>query len=116
MKHTPHLSAVAAILCAATLSAQQPAPAPQQPPSTPAEQQPVAPAPPVTFRVEINYVEVDALVTDASGNPVVNLTANDFDLLEDGKPQKISTFALINIPVEKLERPLFASTPIERDV
>ncbi len=70
----------------------------------------------MTFRVEVNYVEVDALVTDASGNPVVNLTANDFDLLEDGKPQKISAFALINIPVEKQERPLFASTPIERDV
>src|SRR5262245_2929543 len=117
MTHTPHVSAVAAILCAAALSAQQPAPAPQQPPSQPAaEQQPVAPAPPVTFRVEINYVEVDALVTDANGNPVVNLTANDFELLEDGKPQKISTFALINIPVEKSERPLFASTPIERDV
>src|SRR5712691_4149865 len=115
MKYSLH--PFAAMLCAAALSAQQPAPPPQQPPpQAAADQQPIAPAPPVTFRVEVNYVEVDALVTDASGNPVVNLTANDFDLLEDGKPQKISAFALINIPVEKQERPLFASTPIERDV
>ena len=77
MKYSLHLSAVAAMLCAAALSAQQPAPPPQQPPSqAAADQQPIAPAPPVTFRVEVNYVEVDALVTDASGNPVVNLTAN----------------------------------------
>jgi VWFA-related protein len=117
MNHSLHVSAIAAMLCAAALSAQQPASPPQQAPSQPAaEQQPITPAPPVTFRVEINYVEVDALVTDANGNPVVNLTANDFDLLEDGKPQKISAFALINIPVEKQERPLFASAPIERDV
>src|SRR5256886_13594018 len=117
MKHSLHLSAVVAMLCAAALSAQQPASPPQQPPSQPAaDQPPITPAPPVTFRVEVNYVEVDALVTDANGNPVVNLTANDFDLLEDGKPQKISAFALINIPVEKQERPLFASAPIERDV
>jgi VWFA-related protein len=117
MKRILRLSALAAMLCTAALAAQQPAPPSQQPPSQPAaEQQPITPTPPVTFRVEVNYVEVDALVTDANGNPVVNLTANDFELLEDGKPQKISAFALINIPVEKSERPLFASAPIERDV
>jgi VWFA-related protein len=57
--------------------------------------------PPVTFRVEINYVEVDAFVTDAQGNIVSDLTANDFELLEDGKPQKISTFSLVNLPIER---------------
>lgn len=117
MKHSLHVSAVVAMLCAAALSAQQPASQPQQPPSQlAAEQPPIVPTPPVTFRVEVNYVEVDALVTDANGNPVGDLTANDFEVFEDGKPQKISAFALINIPVEKQERPLFASTPIERDV
>ena len=72
--------------------------------------------PPVTFRVEINYVEVDAIVTDAQGNPVSNLTADDFEVLEDKKPQMISAFSLVNIPVEQAVRPLFASTPIEPDV
>jgi VWFA-related protein len=86
--------------------AQQPSPAPQ----TPGDQ------PPVTFRVEVNYVEVDAFVTDAQGNPVTDLTANDFDVLEDGKPQKVSAFSLVNIPIERAERPLFAGKPIEPDV
>ena len=59
----------------------------------PAPQAPVADQPPVTFRVEVNYVEVDAFITDAQGNVVTNLTASDFELLEDGKPQKVASFA-----------------------
>ncbi len=92
------------LLCAAGLAAQQPPPGePQQ-------------APPVTFRVEVNYVEVDATVTDEQGNVVTNLTSNDFEVLEDGKPQKITAFALVNIPVERADPLRFATTPIESDV
>jgi VWFA-related protein len=64
----------------------------------------------------VNYVEVDARVTDANGKAVSDLTAADFEVLEDGKPQKISTFSLVNIPIERAERPLFAAGPIEPDV
>jgi VWFA-related protein len=101
-------AAVLVILLAAVgTHAQQPTP--QAPP-------PQSQTPPPTFRVEINYVEVDALVTDASGNPVATLAAEDFEVLEDGKPQKISAFSLVNIPIDRAERPLFASAPIEADV
>jgi len=96
-------------LAAAALIAQQPAPPSNQAPANQGQ-------PPVTFRVEVNYVEVDALVTDAQGNVVSDLTANDFELLEDGKPRKISTFSLVNLPVERAQRPLFASAPVEADV
>jgi VWFA-related protein len=72
--------------------------------------------PPVTFKLEVNLVEVDAFVTDAQGNPVAGLTASDFEVLEDGKPQKISSFSLVNLPIERAERPLFAAAPIEPDV
>ena len=72
--------------------------------------------PPVTFRAEINLVEVDAFVTDAQGSPVTGLTAADFEVLEDGKPQKISSFSLVNIPIERGDRPPFAAAPIEPDV
>jgi VWFA-related protein len=82
----------------------------------PAPQAPVVDQPPVTFRVEVNYVEVDAFVTDAEGNVVTNLTTSDFEVFEDGKPQKISSFSLVNIPIERAERPLFAGKPIEPDV
>ena len=81
-----------------------------------APQAPVVDQPPVTFRVEVNYVEVDAFVTDAEGNVVTNLTTSDFEVFEDGKPQKLSSFSLVNIPIERAERPLFAGKPIEPDV
>jgi len=92
---------------------QAPAPPPQA--QQPAQQTPVD-QPPVTFRVEVNYVEVDALVTDADGKPIANLTKDDFELFEDGKKQDVATFALVNIPIERAERPLFASGPVQPDV
>ena len=73
-------------------------------------------APPVIFRTEVNYVELDAIVTDAQGNVVPDLAQTDFEVLEDGKPQKVSTFAHVDLPIEKPEKPLFASAPIEPDV
>jgi VWFA-related protein len=103
MKKRLALSLVAAALGSAALWAQQ-APAP------PADQ------PPVIFRVEVDYVEADVYVTDAQNNPVNNLTADDFEVIEDGKPQKVTSFSLVNIPVERAERPLFAAQPIEGDV
>jgi len=85
---------------------------PNQPPNPPETSQ----QPPVTFRAEVNYVEVDARVVDAQGNFVGNLTQKDFQVFEDGKPQQVTVFSLVNIPVERGERPLFASKPIEPDV
>ena len=99
------VAALLAVLGAAALMA-------QQPPAAPQSQEP----PPVTFRVEINYVEVDAIVTDAQGNPVTDLTASDFEVFEDGKLQAVTAFSLVNLPIERAERPLFASAPIEPDV
>ena len=57
--------------------------------------------PSVTFQVEVNYVDVDVVVTDEQGQFVTGLTRNDFAVFEDGKPQKIDTFSLVEIPVEK---------------
>ncbi|HEX7795923.1 MAG TPA: VWA domain-containing protein, partial [Vicinamibacterales bacterium] len=69
-----------------------------------------------TFKTQVEYVEVDALVTDQQGNFVRDLTKNDFQVFEDGKRQTISTFSLVDIPIERFDRPLFSPTPIERDV
>jgi VWFA-related protein len=49
---------------------------------------PQPPQPPI-FRGGTNLVQVDAIVADASGQPVVDLTAADFELLDDGKPVPI---------------------------
>jgi VWFA-related protein len=100
---------IGAVLAATAATAQQPG-APT-PPVDPATQQPG-----VTFRAEVNYVEVDARVVDADGRFVSGLQQSDFQIFEDGKPQKVTVFSMVNLPVERAERPLFASRPIEPDV
>jgi VWFA-related protein len=77
---------------------------------------PVSPQPPVTFRVEVNYVEVDAIVTDERGNFVGDLTKDDFQVFEDGKPQTVTVFARVEIPIERAEQPLYVAAPVEPDV
>src|SRR5687768_14445325 len=95
-------AALAAIASTAAGQGQGQPPAPQQPP--------------ITFRAEVNYVEVDARVLDQQGKFIAGLKPEDFQVFEDGKPQKVTAFSLVNIPVERAERPLFASKPIEPDV
>jgi VWFA-related protein len=48
-----------------------------------------------TFRTGISLVRVDVVATDKSGELVPNLTAGDFEILEDGKRQTIETFRLL---------------------
>lgn len=45
-----------------------------------------------TLRTNTRLVVVDVVATDSKGQPVPDLKAADFTLLEDGKPQKISSF------------------------
>ena len=71
--------------------------------------------PPPTFKAEVEYVEVDALVADRDGNFVRTLTKEDFRIFEDGKPQKISAFALVDIPDETVA-PTSAAGSVESDV
>lgn len=84
----------------------------EQPPATSAQgQQPDAQVPsPPPFRTGINFVRVDALVTDRQGNAVRDLTQDDFEILEDGKPQKIESFRFIEVagssPEGELPRPI----------
>jgi VWFA-related protein len=82
-------------------------------------QQPPAPAgqqPSVTFRAETNFVEVHAIVTDEKGAFVKDLTAADFEVLEDGRPQAPVVFSMVDLPIEPPFTPLNAGAPIEPDV
>jgi VWFA-related protein len=79
-----------------------------------AQQPPSQPTP--TFKAQVEFVEVDALVTDQQGQFVRTLTKDDFQVFEDGKRQTISTFSLVDIPIERADRPLFSPRAIEPDV
>ena len=50
---------------------------------------------PLTAHVEVEVVNVDVTVTDRDGNPVLDLTKDDFELIEDGVPQKITNFYVV---------------------
>jgi VWFA-related protein len=72
---------------------QAPPPQTQKPPATqgqPQQGQPPAQQPPV-FRAGTNFVRVDAYPT-ANGKPVMDLKQEDFEVSEDGVPQKVETF------------------------
>lgn len=73
------------VLAFATLFAQSP------PPSTPFE-----PPPDSVIRINVDLVQIDAVVTDHQGKPVSTLQAGDFRILQDGKPQDIRNFSYIS--------------------
>lgn len=78
--------------------------------SLPAAAQNIGPLPPLTARVEVKVVNVDVAVTDAAGKPVTNLTKDDFEIFEDGKPQKVANFYVIeNAGVKGSEQPVSTS-------
>jgi VWFA-related protein len=105
MKKALRLAALLVFSAGAALTAGQQA----APPPPPSQQQP-------TFKVRVDYVEVDVVVTDRQGNLVRDLKKEDFQVLEDGKTQAINTFTFVDIPVERADRPLFQESPIEPDV
>jgi VWFA-related protein len=49
------------------------------------------------FRVSVNLVQVDAVVTDSKGHPVRGLDRDDFEILEDGKPETITHFSWVDV-------------------
>ncbi len=68
-----------------------PAGAQQQTPPAGARPQPPAPGT-TTFKANANLVILDVTAKDKGGLAVQGLKADDFTVLEDGKPQKISVF------------------------
>src|SRR5439155_1432075 len=82
-----------------------PSPAPQRTPPAADDQDVV--------RITTNLVQVDAVVTK-DGKQVTDLSAEDFDLFEDGKPQKITHFSYVsNVPSANPTQT--AAPPVKKD-
>lgn len=47
-------------------------------------------------KITTKLVQLDAVVTDDKGNQVTNLTADDFEVFQDGKLQKVVNFSYFN--------------------
>ena len=57
--------------------------------------------PTFVLRAQSNVVRIDVEVTDGSGKPIKGLRADQFEVTDDGKQQKISSFSYSDI--EKIE-------------
>lgn len=68
--------AIAGLVAVASLSAQQPPAAPAQP------SQPI-------FRAATELIAIDATVVNQRGEPIADLTADDFTLTIDGQPRRV---------------------------
>ncbi len=58
---------------------------------------PVQVTPQPTFRSGVNFVTVDAYVSDSKGAPITDLKQSDFQVVEDNKPQTIEQFRLVRV-------------------
>jgi VWFA-related protein len=73
-------------------------------------QQPAAPTPvfqrpePI-FAVTSALVQVDAVVTDSKGHHITDLTPEDFQVFEDGKPQTLTHFSYVQVTPERKAAP-----------
>lgn len=50
---------------------------------------------PVAEKIDVRVINVDAYVTDRSGNPYMGLSPEDFEIFEDGVPQKLTNFYIV---------------------
>lgn len=77
----------------------------QAPVSAPPAQQP-------PFRATTLVVEVDAIITDGQRHFVADLSADDFEILEDGKPQAIQRVYLVRGREAPSTRPTTQTVPV----
>ena len=90
-------TSIATALALLVVNAQQPAP---QVAPLAARQSP--PDPQTTFRSDITYVEIPAVVVDRQGRFVTGLTRDDFEVFEEGQRQAVETFRFVDFgPVAK---------------
>jgi VWFA-related protein len=66
---------------------------------------------PSTFKIPVNVIFVNVTAADKDGNPVTDLTRDEFTIYEDGKLQSIQTFAVESYrPIEQKSENLQKST------
>jgi VWFA-related protein len=72
------------------------------------EAQAPLPQPPPVLRITVTLVQLDAVVTNAAGKHVSGLQPSDFEILQDGQPQKLAFFSFVPEPAA---RPLPLDAP-----
>lgn len=85
----------------------------QQQVATP--QQPARPRDEDVVRISTNLVQVDAVVTDNNGKQVIDLRPEELEILEDGKPQRVTNFSYISLDSTESPRPAESARPVDKN-
>ncbi|HWP53220.1 MAG TPA: VWA domain-containing protein, partial [Pyrinomonadaceae bacterium] len=80
-------------------------------PPPPPQQQPQKPDDADVVKITTNLVQVDAVVFDKNGKPVTDLTADEVQVFEDGKPQKVTHFVYSTSGAEPVNRSIKPPAP-----
>jgi VWFA-related protein len=91
------LSLVLALTICSSITGQDPKLTPKATPTSPPIQEPAVPGEDDVVRITANLVQVDAVVTDKNGTHITDLTDQDFEVLEDGRTQKISNLSYVAV-------------------
>src|SRR5688500_6943959 len=95
MKYQSSHALFLSLVLGAPIGAGQTAPPPQSPATPPAAQTRAAEDEDDVVRITSNLVQLDAVVTDGDGRHVTDLGPQDFEVLEDDRPQAITNFSFI---------------------
>jgi VWFA-related protein len=110
MKYRVLVAVLVTLSISVSSLAQKPVPeAPQSPAPTPP---PPVPGDEDVVRITANLVQVDAVVTDKKGQQVTDLSDQDFEVFEDGRPQKITNLSYVSLksPTSEVRPPATTST------
>src|SRR5689334_20714020 len=102
MKLPRTLSAILLLSLPNPLFAQQTQPAPKS--GAVQSQEPKANGQSDVVKIGVTLVQVDVTVTDSKGNRVSDLTPEDFQVLQNNKPQAITNFSYISAPIESTKK------------
>ncbi len=82
----------------------------EPPPPAPERPKKIENMPDYSIRVDVPVVNLDVLVTSKDGQTIPGLRQENFKIIEDGEPQKISTFNQSEAPITAVLLVEFAST------
>jgi VWFA-related protein len=101
------------LLCISALALALPliAPAPGQAPGADQNSVPQADQD-VVLRISVNLIQVDAVVTDSKGKHVADLEPGDFEVTQDGKPQKITHFSYVTTGTRQPAAPKYSAPSV----
>lgn len=80
-----------------------------------ARQQPKPQSDEDVVRISTNLVQVDSVITDSKGKQVTDLRADEVQILENGKPQKITNFSYTALDSTGISRPTAPAKPADKN-